>query len=491
VVPALLACADHGQDAFRRSVVSLYVTHQGYDQYRPWVKLYPKHRQAFAAVVEGPALLTSADMVEDATLVRLGRFGDARRWDARVIHSDPEIDLALVAPEDAGFFDGLKPVRFASSLPTAGVVRSVRWKNGQLETSEGRVARIEVSKNRYSNEHLFLRVRTDVAGGGWSEPVFHAQELAGLTSSQDKDQRAKIFPPEILSAYVENARSGAYRGFASLGIVWQYNRDEAQADFLGSNSPPRGVVIRGTHTGSSSCGVLLPRDILLALDGYEIDGLGNYEHPVYGRIRFTHIAMDGHRPGDVVNARVLRDGEVLDLPIELRTNPSEGRLLPWRRSAAAPAYVVAGGLVFRELDGGYLRLWGDEWKQRAPFELSHRFYLEPNAQTADRRRIVILSAVLPDAYNLGYHDAAGRIVEHVNGFPIDSIGDVERAFEQPREGFHTIRLDPNGERREIVLDAAEFAAATERILDHYGILEASRSASDPLPELGPVCADRR
>ena len=105
---------------------------------------------------------------------------------------------------------------------------------------------------------------------------------------------------------MQTARGDDYRGFTNLGVVWQINRDAALAAYLGLEGPPRGVVIRGTRTGSSACGVLRARDVLLSLDGYEIDTVGNYQHSVYGRIRFTHIAVDGHHPGDVLIARVLR-----------------------------------------------------------------------------------------------------------------------------------------------------------------------------------------
>lgn len=483
-----LACAEASEDAFERGVVSLHITQQGYDADMPWAKQTPSKWAAVAAVVDGPALLTSTQMIENATLIQAERFGDGRRWNARLLHSDPEINLALVGVDDEAFFEGLEQVEMDDALPTEGFVRSVRWKNGQLESSESRVARVEVSLSRQGNvEHVFLRVRTDVEGGGWSEPVYHGARFAGLTASQDGDQRAVIIPPEIVRSYVDRARGDDYRGFASLGVVWQTNRDEALASYLGLEGPPRGVVIRAARTGSSACGVLEPRDVLLALDGHEIDSVGNYQHPVYGRIRFTHIAVDGHQPGEVVTARVLRGEEILELPMELRTYPSEARLLPWRRDGRAPAYVVAGGFVFRELDGEYIRTWGNNWQEEAPFSLTNLFFLKAHAQGQHRRRVVVLSSVLPDAFNLGYHDVADRIVEGVNGIPIDSVSGVERAFAQPRDGFHSIRLAPNGSRLEIVLDAADFPEATRRILERYGIPAASRLGPEPEAVTGPEC----
>lgn len=488
---ALIACAnvlpDGKMESFEGQVASLYVTHQGFDEDRPWAKINPSTRVVAAAVVDG-ALLTSAHMMENATLVQAMRLGRGGRWAARVAHSDAEINLALVTVDDPAFFEGLRPVRFAPALPTEGFVRSVRWKDAQLETTESRISRLEIRRNHFNNiEHAFLRVRTDVEGGGWSEPVFHDGLFAGLTSSQEEDQRASIVPPEILRTYVETARGGDYRGFASLGVDWQVNRDAALSTYLGLEGPPRGVVIRAMQPGGSACGVLRARDVLLSLDGYEIDAVGNYQHPVYGRIRFTHIALDGHRPGDILTARVLRDKNITELRIQLRSDRSLGHPIPWRRTDAAPPYIVAGGFVFRELDGNFIRTWGTKWKESAPIHLTYLFYFDNHPQTAERRRVVLITSVLPDAYNLGYHDLEDRIVESVNGIPVDSIADVQKAFGSPSGGFHTIGLVPNGGRLEIVLDAEEFDEATDRILARYSIPQPVRLAPELSPDLGIEC----
>jgi S1-C subfamily serine protease len=485
---ALAACAERERPDLGRQVVTLSVTYQAFDEDRPWAKYTPQYREAFAVVVEGNLLLTLAQMTADATLIQVERRDDARRWNARVVHSDPEVNLALLGVDEPEFFHGLEQARFARWLPTGGSVQSVRWRNRQLEISTSRVAHVEVATSRYGNlEHAFLQVQTDITAGGWSEPVFRDGELIGLTSSQEEDQSAAITPVEVLRAYVTGARSGAYRGFASLGLVWQQNRDEALAAFLGLEGPPRGVVVRGVRTGASSCGVLRPRDVLLELDGHAIDAVGHYEHPRYGRIEFSHIAVEDHQPGDVVPARVLREGRLLDLEIELAAYPSELRLVPSLREGMPPAYLVAGGLVFRELDAAYLQTWGATWLDTAPHALTWRYALQAHAQTPERRRILVLTSVLPDAYNLGYHDLSDVVVERVNGRQVDSIGALEEAFAQPLDGYQVVELAPNLRRTQIVLDAADFEVASERIRTAYQIPEAGRRAAHPPIPLGTVC----
>lgn len=474
------SAAAQAETDYAEHVVALAVTTQGWDARRPWAKLQPTPLIASAVVVEGPYLLTRAQMVADATLIEVEKRGNADLVAASVVHVDPEVDLALLRVDEPGFFDDLEPAAIADGAPVAGSVESVRWEKRQLEVSSSRVSRIEVRASRYGSlDHAFLLLRSDLESGGWSEPIFRKGKLIGLTTSQQQQYAAAI-PAEILAAYVHAARTPeSYTGFASLGIVWQNNRDEALATYLRLPGPPRGVLIRDVRPASSADGVLQPRDILLELDEHPIDAIGNYEHPRYGRLNLAHLPVDGHRPGDVLDAHVWRDGREIEVQLPLRRYEAEARRIPWRRENLAPAYLVAGGLVFRELDGDYLRAWGPNWSGLAPGELVFRYHLDAHSQTRPGERIVILSQVLADAYNIGYHDVGELVVQSVNGREIRSIPELAEAFQHPVDGFHTVVFAPNGARSELVLDAAEFEEASLRIAHAYGVPALARLVPEP------------
>jgi hypothetical protein len=221
--------------------------------------------------------------------------------------------------------------------------------------------------------------------------------------------------------------------------------------------------------GSTGCDALEPRDLILSVEGHALDAMGNFEHPHYGQLAFQHILVDGHRPGDRVRFQLLRDGKTLDVDVELRRNPGADWLIPDRRDQAQPPYLVAGGLVLRELDGNYLRAWGNDWHRDAPPKLVQRYDRERESQTEERRRILILSQVLPDPHNLGYHQLANLALAEINDRRVYSVADADEAFRHPVGGFHIVKFYRDDLRREIVLDAADFEEATARILANYDI----------------------
>ncbi len=462
-------------------IVGLAVTYQEWDEDRPWARAAPRSRQAAAVVVEGPYLLTTAQMVADATFIRLEKAGRASAAVPRVALVDRDIDLALLTIDDEAFWSDLHPVRVAEHTPTEGAVRTVRWNEAQLEVLTSRVKRFEVQPSFLGRvQHVFLQVQTDLTGGGWSEPVFDGSRLVGLTVSQS-EQRARVIPAEILHAFLRQAsNTDDYRGFAAFGFAWQVNNDRALARWLGQEGEPRGVIVRQIPWGTSGCGALRPTDILLEIDGQPIDAKGFYRHPRFGLLSFDQLAIERHRPGDTVPVRVLREGQPLLLDLPLRAYPAALDLLPTRRPGIPPPYLVAGGLVFRELDGDYLRSWGPEWAHRAPLRLTVPYFLGQESQSPERRRLIALSAVLPSSYNVGYHELSNAVVTRINGIPVDSIVDVREALAHPVDRLQRIGLAPGVGFEEIVLDADSLDVATAEILKTYRIPSAER-----LPERAP------
>jgi hypothetical protein len=302
-------------------VIRLAVTHQQWDPDRPWAKTKPETRQPSAVLIEGPYLLTTAQMTADATFIQVMKHGRATQATARPFLVDREVNLALLEVETPGFFDDMQPVRLAGETPTHGDLQTVRWKGQQFESAASRVKRFEVQTSHFGNvEHVFLLVQTDLSGGGWSEPVFDGKgRLAGITASQ-KDQRARVIPVEIIADFLERAREpGALRDVPVFGARWQVNKNPALASYLGQTTEPRGVLIRQIPWGSSACGVLEPRDILLSVDGKPMDAEGFYTHPRLGQLKLSHILTDGHQVGDTLPVRVIREGQV-----------TEGRSPTWR-----------------------------------------------------------------------------------------------------------------------------------------------------------------
>jgi hypothetical protein len=475
----LIARPDHPLES---RIVTVRVTFQAWNEYRPWQKSTPQTRSFPGTVLPGNRILVLARHLENANLIQVERFDRPPRFRARIVHCDPQIGLALITVDDPEFFEPLNPVELAEHAGNADqIFYCAIWNSGQLSLASCRWSRVTVFNSGIPYcAYAGIYFITDLKSGGRGEPLFSEEKMVGITKSQS-DDRITVIPSELINAYLQAVERPLYPGFAQLGLTWQYNRGKAQARYYGLEGTPRGIRICATLPGGSAHGILLPDDILLALDGHQIDSLGDYFHPRYGMIDYKYIATEGHFAGDTIQALVLRNKEQITLDIPLKNIPPSAARIPKARIDDPPPYLIAGGLVFRELDVPYLKEWGDEWEDRIPPYLKILYALRQEPESDTDQKLIVLADVFPDEYNLGYHDMAQNIVKTVNGQPIGSIAALEKAFQQPQGTFHVIELERSYGTSTIILDAQHFDEATRRIMQTYQIPERIRTRQTTTP----------
>ena len=95
----------------------------------------------------------------------------------------------------------------------------------------------------------------------------------------------------------------------------------------------------------------------------------------------------------------------------------------------------------------------------------------------ERRDYVVLSAIMSDEVNAYAQEFKSHVVESINGIKIHGLEDVQAAFKQSTERFHTITF--MGTNRILPIDAQAAQRRNPSILDTYHIpaearLEATR-----------------
>lgn len=473
--------------ALRKGIVSLRVTGQDWNTRAPWEKQPPWTRTVSGLVVPGRHILAASTAFGNHLLVEAQKLGGESRTVARVSLVDQEGPLALVEVDDPAFWADLEPLPLAKEAPVEGTLTIHRWQRaGLLDSYPGTVRQVRAGRLGFSQTTLLtLEVATATDGLGESEVVMADGRVAGLVAGRGGDTFAAIAAP-VLAHFLEGASKGGWAGFARAGLAWQELTNPALREALGLAPGESGVRLTRVAPNGSAGGVLRPGDVILELGGAKIDAQGRYEHPIYGKMLMALLFTDGHGPGDTLVAKVLRDGQRLELPLELKRMPPEQEKVPPYEFGRGPGYVVVGGLVFQELTRPYLGAWGD-WTRRAPPRLLVALDREGAFPDAASPRIVLLASVLPDAANLGFQDVRDAIVSKINGRPVGSLDDVRKAVRNPQGAFHVIELLPGQGAARVVIGVDEARAASARLHAAYGI-ERMDSADVPAEMAGAPAA---
>lgn len=451
-------------------VVRVNAVNQGFDFARPWAKKNPYSRRGTGAVLSSGKVLVTAELVADNNLVEVEIPRTGQRIPAQIDALDYHANLALLSVEDPAPLRGLGSFALDRGARVGDRVEILQVENnGEIARTPGTVTTIGVLP--YPNETLaalMFKVSSPLQSrdSSFVLPAERNGRLLGLLMRYDaRTQTADLVPSPVIARFLDFAKTGG--SFPRAGVTFSDLRDPGLRKHLGV---PRdgGVYVTGVLADSPAAKAGLKRgDVILGIDGHSLDQDGMYDDPAFGKILFSHlVAMTA--PGESMDLEVWRDGGLLDVTLIPEVADPDEAISPPYLFDEAPRYIVLGGLIFQELNRGFLRQWGGNWRQSAPQRL---VYLDAfqSELPADRGKIVFLSGILPGDETLGYNGLENLVVTKLNNKDIRSLEDLLAAAESPIDGFHKIEFEEDPGT--IYLDAESIKASATQLAEDYGIPE--------------------
>ena len=461
---------------WEKSIVTVEVARKQYDYYQPWSKRTRK-TQKTGTVIGERQILTTADEMYDRTLVRLQKGGRGQWYIGEVSWIDYQGNLALITVADAEFWKDLKPAPLGHVPPSGGSLQILRWREGKLENRATEFTQYTVREGQLTPvDVVALETSSEIQGVGWGEPVIYNSKVAGILWAQDG--RTCIAEPTLaIKDVLEAHKKGTYQGLGYFHFFWQQSENPANLARLKLPGAARGVVVIDVPPRPDECDqVIQPQDIILNIDGYDIDSQGDYTDPDFGHLMLEALPNRHRSAGADIKIKLWRDGKPLDVTYRVPRSEYTNALVPQANFDQEPEYLMVGGLLFQPLTESYLQSWGRDWKSRAPFRLN--YYRNENP-SKDRPALVLLSQVLPDPYNIGYQDQKFLVIEKANGQPVHRLSELREALKMPVNGFHVFEYTKGESLQRIVVAAGEAErAATDRILKRYGVTADSHFVSN-------------
>jgi S1-C subfamily serine protease len=466
--PAGETQAEGAADSIARSVVKIYTTYRQPDYYQPWQMSAEGSLSGSGCIIEGRRILTNAHVVANSVFVQVRKSGDPGRYAAEVEFIGNDTELAVLRVRDKAFFEDAPPLPLGELPRRRDKLEVYGYPEGgdELSVTEGVVSRVEVTEYTHSGRSL-LTFQTDAAinPGNSGGPIIKDGKVVGVSFQTLTEAQNVAFavPAPLIARFLEDVRDGTYHGVPDLGIRWDSVENYAKREFLRMKPGVGGIRVSEVVYDSSAWGKLKPDDILLEVGDTPIADDGTISLRRGERLLFTHL-VTRMQVGQEVKLTVLRDGKEMEVPVVLRP-PSA--LVPGPAYGQRPSYFVYAGLVFTPLTRNYIETWEDY--KDVPTEL--KYLTEEGLPTSERRQVVLISHVLADPVNEGYHEYGNLVVATINGRRIGSLRDVVEAFRQPQGGFDVIQTES---RLLLVIDAAEARETSPQILARYG-LPADRS----------------
>eukprot|EP00933_Yihiella_yeosuensis_P033675 TRINITY_DN27332_c0_g1_i1.p1 TRINITY_DN27332_c0_g1~~TRINITY_DN27332_c0_g1_i1.p1 ORF type:complete len:547 (-),score=110.05 TRINITY_DN27332_c0_g1_i1:197-1837(-) len=496
---AYMAQAKNKQNKKRRSgtdiqssVIRLFASHSQPNYSQPWCSDAQTSSTSTAWPIRMGRgqlrLVTNAHSVEHATLVQVKRHQQEKKYVAKVLCIGPDCDLALLEVPDAGFWKGLAPLEISAQLPQLqDEVRVLGYPTGgeNLSVTQGVVSRVDLVEYAQSGVVL-LGVQIDAAinSGNSGGPVVdkHGNCIGVAFQNLSDDEEGTenigyVIPSEVLLHFLEDySRHKCFTGFGSAGFEFQPLESPVLRLALGLKGTMSGVRVKAVDKAGPSHGLILPEDVLLRVEDYQVGNDGSVAF-ARGRIPFPYLIQSKFK-GDKINMQVLRDGKKVNVTIFSR----RGRNLvdadaggPHASAGCvAPRYLISGGLIFVPLTRPFLAsAFGENFECERPAELSSDLLnlLENGTRDCSGHELIVLTQVLASEVTIGYSDAGLEVLESFNGVKVKNLKHLSELLDKCKDKF--MRFGFQG-KHVVILDAAQARKGEKGILQQ-NMIPAARS----------------
>jgi len=457
----LVSISLFAQENIKDSIVKIYTVAKIPNYNIPWNS---KLRQASGSgsIIEGNRILTNAHVVANETFIEIKRYGQTKRYEAEVEYISHQVDLAILKVKDESFFKGTKSLKLGT-LPKVQqkiTVYGFPMGGNALSVTTGVVSRIEHTRYVHSGE-LFLAIQIDAAinPGSSGGPAISNDKIVGVVMQQIKKSQniGYLVPSEIVQHFLDDIKDGKCDGFAHLGLSTQKMENKALRELYKMSEDLSGVKVMDISQKSPSHKLLKDGDILLSIDGHNIENDGTVE---FMPEQFTSLIyyVDKKQLGESVALNILREGKIQRVDVKLTNIADDDLLVDTIEHDVMPRYFIFGGYVFTPLTRNLLL-----------HSRSNLLKLRQAAgkwATPQRDEIVILLRVLADESNRGDHQFSLWMVDELNGEKFKDFESFKEMVLSNRDKFTVLK---NEDGVEVVIDTQKAREVEKRVLQRYSI----------------------
>ena len=450
----------------KESIVKIFTVSKVPNYATPW-NSSTRRFHASGAIIAGHRILTNAHVVANETFIEVKRYGETKRYEAKVEFVSHQADLALLRVDDETFFEGVTPLEFDGLPEIQQKVTVYGFPTGgtSLSVSTGVVSRVEHTRYVHSRE-IFLAIQVDAAinPGSSGGPAISDGKIVGVVMQQISKAQSigYLVPVEVIKHFLKDVDDGHYDGYPHLGISTEIMRSKALRSVYKMDEKYRGVLLIDLSERSPLYGVLKKGDVLLSIDGNSIENDGTVAFREHQFTSYKYF-IDQKQIGEAISIAYLRDGKRDEVSVVLNHVADDHLLVDTLIYDKPPKYFIYGGYVFAPLTRNRLT--------RSSSALVQLRELASKWASNERDEVVILLKVLPAEINRGDHSFSLWSVDKVNGKAYKNFKEFVSMIENAQSQYIVLE---DSEGVMIAIDREAAQAIEQEILKRYSIKASSR-----------------
>lgn len=471
--------ASRGDARIEAQVVAVYVTKKSNAHDKPWKSpnftasrgtgFFFEDKEVFPD--EKGLILTNAHVAGMAESIEVSNGREKRRYQVTPVGICHLADFAVLQmdPEEREAYEKrngkIMPLKLGDSDKLRLGDKVLGWGyplGGERisKSEEGEINRIEVRGYAYSYENwLMVQASLQQNPGNSGGPIFKGDRVVGIAfEGMRAADRINYFIPinlvkRLMPLLDRQERIPRWRFVMQHlypGLKAYYNLGTEEGGLLLNYVIPDGGPYRFG---------LRSNDILLEIDGFDIDDFGDiFFEPLGQRISFQEV-LNRKQVGDRLAVKIMRDGKIMEVQGDVTSG------LPWLvpKIFTEANYFILGGIAFVELS---LNSISDLGKRGYSLKEQYLRQLPEHA----RQKVVVVMEIFPE---YGLADAESYLtkrVEKIDGKDVLNLEHLFNVLETLKANGSDKALVALSHNVQLPIDLETAQALDDAVKQKYGIL---------------------
>ncbi len=422
---------------YQNSVLQVYATTIEYDYTQPWAAPSQSSHRGSSFILNynnQNFIVTNAHVAGKSRTLQVRFTEEAQKYSAKVILIEPDCDLALldITKDKEKFWSKAKPLSLLDRMFKVGEKLNVcgfPMGGNELCVTEGQVSRIEVSSYVESVsggsevELLQGQVSAAINPGNSGGPVLSNKKVIGVAfqGSDCGEGLGYIIPPPVLKHFLNKSL------FPGLAIEIQEIKNEITKKYLKLSKDETGVVINKVHKLSSANKLLKKHDVIMSIDGIQVNDDGTISTEFSNRINYKHL-ISMKNIGDPLVLQIKRNGVKLSITVNLYNKSGTTCIVPPEERENKPSYIVESGVVLMPVTGNYVEMDNIDVVD------------ESKPKNKLWQQIVIVKEVLNSSFIEEVPDLEDQRIKLINNKKINNMRDAVQVLRNNKEQFHSVEF---------------------------------------------------
>lgn len=422
-------------------IVHVHVAHEVREQSKPYRQGDLEFRMGTGFFLDDGLIVTNQHVIEGARTIKIEAVATKEKFDVELAAIPSlKFDLAVLK-----FVNDEERQRYERINGAIGSLQWAQWKeaqpgqevsvlgfgnSNQLVATQGIISNWEPRYDVYQRrlDHVTL-IRTDAAvnpGNSGGPVVSTSGRIIGISARYGAGENIGLLIPfATAKQVVETLKTKGEFTKTETGLV-TYNVNPALREILGLSVDQTGVVVSHVVPESSAAKAGIRQwDILTSVNGYKIHH-GEIQHPHAGNLPYWFL-YNAAAPETAVDFKVLREGENLNVKLELAASVRPRTWLPIEGGDYKPEWGYLGGLVITEVTRGLLTEIEEQGNWR--WDLVN--------ESSPSNKIYIVSNVESDTQAMNYQQYGLNLLQSrvysINGKPLN--GNLSKRLNELHESI--------------------------------------------------------